>query len=171
MRPIDILFIGSLDVAMNASAADYIVQQLVPFLHGRRIVVAGRTDRESHWASYFREAGVEFVPNPETVSSLYKSAKIFVMPFDKGGGSKLKLIEALVSGCLVVSTREGSIGFGKELVDAEFNLVLDEFRGKVEEVFSSIKEVYLRQSKVRRLFKEQYTWEMSDSMTSIYDEL
>jgi len=50
------------------------------------------------------------VPNPEDMRPWLERAAVFVSPIRDGGGTKLKILDALAMGKPVVSTRTGSEG-------------------------------------------------------------
>ena len=48
---------------------------------------------------------------PETASH-YRRATVFVAPIQRGSGTRLKILEAMASGCPVASTTIGAEGLG-----------------------------------------------------------
>jgi len=85
--------------------------------------------------------GVEVTGTVEDVRPYYYDALLAVIPLRVGGGSRLKILEAMAAGVPVVSTRLGAEGIevkdgknivladtGDELQSAINNLVIDEER-------------------------------------------
>lgn len=69
------------------------------------------------------EPGVEVTGRVEDIVPYYQASAVFVAPVLQGSGTRLKILEAMASGCAVVSTTIGAEGLGatdgQELVIAD----------------------------------------------------
>jgi glycosyltransferase involved in cell wall biosynthesis len=111
MEP-DIVFVGSMDWLPNQDAVTYFVSQILPRI--RRVVpatftVVGRNPPESvrqHATSpYVRVTGTV-----DDVRPFVARAQVFVVPLRTGGGTRIKIFEAMAMGKSIVSTSVGAEG-------------------------------------------------------------
>ncbi|KTT10510.1 glycosyl transferase [Pseudomonas oryzihabitans] len=121
-----ILFVGNFEYAPNLDAVEWAVREIMPRLWQRhpqaRLRICGYA-LPQRWAATFNDLRLEwsgFVPDLREVQG---QAALFLAPLRQGGGSKLKVIEALAAGLAVVSTRQGASGLavrpGQELLLAD----------------------------------------------------
>ncbi|WP_295515051.1 glycosyltransferase family 4 protein [uncultured Pseudomonas sp.] len=121
-----LLFVGNFEYAPNLDAVEWAVREIMPRLWQRfpraRLQICGHAMPE-HWPQTFSDLRLEwsgFVPDLRDAQG---RAAIFLAPLRQGGGSKLKVIEALAAGLAVVSTRQGASGLavqpGQELLLAD----------------------------------------------------
>jgi len=171
-RSIDILFIGSVQVSMNFDAARFLISGLKKTSKlGCNIVIAGRGASSLNNKTGYNN--VEFIESPESVIDLYKNAKIFAMPFSKGSGSKLKLLEGSVSGCHIVSTAEGACG-NEDKITALINIcTLEDFDKAIHDLLLGIRRNSLYREEERfalhKHVMSQYNWN-NLSMSSFLEQ-
>lgn len=121
-----ILFVGNFEYAPNLEAVEWAVREIMPRLWQRypqaRLRICGHALPE-RWPATFNDLRLEwsgFVPDLRQAQA---QAAVFLAPLRQGGGSKLKVIEALAAGLAVVSTRQGASGLavrpGQELLLAD----------------------------------------------------
>jgi len=108
-----VLFVGNYEYAPNIDAVEWALDEVWPRLWAlcpqARFVVCGHAMPEA-WRQRWPDPRVEwrgFVPSLPDVQS---QAAVFMAPLRSGGGSKLKVLEALAAGLPVVSTSEGLSG-------------------------------------------------------------
>jgi glycosyltransferase involved in cell wall biosynthesis len=112
-----LLFVGSMDYSANVDAVRHLVDDVLPHL-GRRDVVVTIVGSNPRRAVY-RAAGrssfrVEVEGQVPDTRPYYESSRLLVVPLRYGGGTRLKILEALALGVPVVSTTIGSEGLGLE---------------------------------------------------------
>ena len=109
----EVLYVGSYDYLPNAAAAGELVTEVLPRLRatvanatlrlvGRQPPVSPTPDRP--WLRVSGEVS-EVLP-------FIRQARVTVLPLRAGGGTRLKVLEALAAGLPVVSTRFGVAGLG-----------------------------------------------------------
>ena len=102
-----LLFIGHLCYSPNIVAAETLVNDILPSVQRRfplsRVVLAGRAPPAR--IRRLQGISVEVVADPPDVTSLLKKADISVVPLASGGGTRIKIIEAMAWGVPVVGTR------------------------------------------------------------------
>ena len=93
-----LLYIGSLDVSMNLQALKWFRTNVWPAIRmqipGIQMIVAGRNPSASLTRSLESE-GMEVVPNPSTLDTLYSQVRLSVVPALSGSGGKIKVCESL----------------------------------------------------------------------------
>lgn len=113
-----ILFVGHLNYAPNIEAAERLAKEILPKIHealpGARLVIAGRSPNRKLY-DLAALPGVELVRDPEDLSLLYRQAHMAIVPLVSGGGTRLKILEAMAWGLPVVATQLAAEGLG--LVD------------------------------------------------------
>jgi len=113
-----LLFIGHLNYPPNLEAARRLATQILPRLQaalgGARLVIAGRNPHRS-LADLAALPDVELIANPDDLAELYRRAHLAIVPLVSGGGTRLKILEAMAWGLPVVATRLAAEGL--DLVD------------------------------------------------------
>ena len=112
--PKRVLFLGSLDWRPNLDAIDVMLTQVMPRLLAMepeaRLSVVGRNPTPALVRRLRREPNVELHADVEDVRPYLARSAVMAVPLRIGGGSRLKILEAIASGVPVVSTRIGCEG-------------------------------------------------------------
>jgi len=107
------------------------------------------------------------------VRPYYQQAKVSVVPLRSGGGTRIKILEAMACGRPVVSTSVGCEGL--HVVDGEHLLVADTPADFAERVVTLLKDQALRERlsrKARELVESQYDWSvMGERLLRVYNDL
>jgi glycosyltransferase involved in cell wall biosynthesis len=124
--PYDLLFTGKMDFRPNIDAVLWFGLQVLPLIQAQRpgttFAVVGQ--RPHPRLEVLRNLpGVTITGFVDDVRPFLAGATIYVAPLRVGGGTRLKLLEAMVMGLPIVSTTVGAEGFpvinGQELVLAD----------------------------------------------------
>jgi glycosyltransferase involved in cell wall biosynthesis len=121
-----ILFVGSMDYHANEDAAVYFANKVWPDLKKRwpklEFTIVGRRPsvRIKRLSSI---EGVEVTGTVHDVRPYYREAIAVVVPLRVGGGSRLKILEAMAAGVPVVSTTLGAEGL--DVTDSKNMLFAD----------------------------------------------
>lgn len=122
-----LLFLGAMNYEPNEDAALYFVQDILPLLKQQlagqvRLMIVGRAPTPAVLALQ-QDGCVQVRADVPEVDSYYQQADIVVVPIRFGGGTRIKIIEALAMGRPVVSTTLGAEGLG--LQDGHDVLIAD----------------------------------------------
>lgn len=108
-----VMFVGNFEYAPNIDALEWALSEILPQVWQQhpamRFVVCGYAlpERFQHMHDDPRIEWHGYVPRLQDVQ---RDCSAFLAPLRQGGGSKLKVMEALAAGLPVVSTREGVSG-------------------------------------------------------------
>lgn len=113
LGPATLTFVGTLDYRPNLDALRWFVSEVLPRIRAQRpdarLLVVGRAAGRGARALADGEA-VELVGEIADVRPYIDGAAVYVLPMRIGGGSRLKLLEALAMEAPVVSTPMGVEG-------------------------------------------------------------
>lgn len=109
------LFVGHLGYQPNVAAAKRLANNILPLVRRTfpqaRLILAGRQPDPSV-KSLAVSPGVEVIENPQGLSPLFARSHLSVMPLAAGGGTRIKILEAMAWGLPVVATAVAAEGQG-----------------------------------------------------------
>lgn len=125
-----ILLVGHLGYGPNVDAAERLAGFILPRIREKlpaaRLILAGRSPDPSVRA-LSRLTRVSLIENPENVSLLLSAAHLSIVPLKTGGGTRIKILEAMASGVPVIATPLAAEGL--DLLDGEDLLLSDTDEG------------------------------------------
>ncbi|MEM4202673.1 MAG: glycosyltransferase [Candidatus Methanomethylicaceae archaeon] len=158
-----IIFCGAMDIFMNIDAVVWFARNVFPKVReavpDAEFWIVGR-DPTPDVRALGAIPGVYVTGRVEDVRPYYAKAKVAIAPFRYGGGTKLKILEAMASGVPVVATPIGCQGIkavsGRHLFIAERGEVFTNW------VITLLREGALRERvavEARRLVEQEYSWQ------------
>jgi glycosyltransferase involved in cell wall biosynthesis len=119
-----ILFIGTLGYGPNIDAVRWFASEVLPLIWNEsadaRFVVAGYGSAQA-LSDVCRDERCTVHESPPDLGPLYDAAAVVVTPVRMGGGTRIKILEALGHGRAVVSTSFAAEGLGlRGGIDLEF---------------------------------------------------
>ena len=157
-----IVFVASMDYHANIEAAISFTKNVWPAVHQARseliFTIVGRNPPSSV-CELTTIAGVEVTGSVEDVRPYYREAMVAVVPLNVGGGSRLKILEAMAAGVPVVSTVLGAEGL--QVNHRENILISDSNEELAKAIISLMKEPDLRAQIIiggRQLVAARYDW-------------
>ena len=112
-RPTHLVFTGAMDYMPNAHGISWFLRSVVPELDRRslnyKLTIVGKNP-PAELLAWTRAGKIEFTGRVDDVRPYTRSADVFVVPLHIGGGTRLKILEALAMQVPVVSTRIGAEG-------------------------------------------------------------
>ncbi|AZE77833.1 glycosyltransferase family 4 protein [Pseudomonas synxantha] len=108
-----LLFVGNYEYAPNLDAVQWLLEEIFPRVWRQcpnaRLAVAGYGLPE-HWRNRWPDERIEWLGFVPDLCALQRRCAGFVAALRHGGGSKLKVLEAMAAGLPLVSTAQGVSG-------------------------------------------------------------
>jgi glycosyltransferase involved in cell wall biosynthesis len=141
-----VIFVGSMDWEANIDGVDYFCREIWPSVKERtpeaRLRIVGRNPHPR-----VQKLAGESIEVTGTVTSIVdhlKEAAVFVVPLRVGGGTRLKIYEAMAMGKAVVATSIGAEGL--DVTDGRDILLADNAAKFADSVVALLKDRSLRRS-------------------------
>jgi glycosyltransferase involved in cell wall biosynthesis len=157
-----IVFVGSMDYHANIDGAVNFSREVWPHLRERKpdlnFTIVGR-DPTPEVRELALIPGIEVTGTVDDVRPYYREAIAAVVPLKVGGGSRLKMLEALAAGVPVVSTTLGAEGL--EVNHNQNILIADTNEKMVEAIIRLIEQPEQRKELSdagRALVSKRYDW-------------
>ena len=171
----DIVFSGKMDYRPNVDAVLWFVAEVWPIVRRERpsttfTIVGQKPHARLDWLK--NEPGITLTGWVERVEPYLAGAKLFVLPFRVGSGTRLKLIEAMAAGKALVSTAVGAEGF--PVADNRELLLVEDGVGFGTAVLHLLNHPEERQrlGQAAQQFAQQYDWRVVvPRFLEIYGEL
>jgi glycosyltransferase involved in cell wall biosynthesis len=172
-EPHNLVFTGSMDWLPNEDAIQYFIKEILP--HIRRAVpevtltVVGRNPYPSLMELSRRDPSVIVTGRVEDVRPFMERAAAYIVPIRIGGGTRLKIYEAMAMEMPIVSTTIGAEGL--PVKDAEELLLADEPLDFAPAVVRVLKDKpFARQlgKRAARVVRERFGW---DKVSATFAEL
>lgn len=110
----DIVFVGSMDWMPNIDAALWFAADILPLIRERRpgttVAFAGRNPTAAISALARQVSGFQVTGTVPDIRPWLHGALLSIVPLRIGGGTRLKIYEAMAAACPVVSTTVGAEG-------------------------------------------------------------
>jgi glycosyltransferase involved in cell wall biosynthesis len=117
-RKADLIFVGSMDWLPNIDAVQYFAAEVLPLIHKERpdcrVIVAGRKPTSALEELARREPSIILTGTVPDVRPYLWGSTVSIVPLRIGGGTRLKIFEAIAAKLPVVSTSVGAEGLPLE---------------------------------------------------------
>jgi glycosyltransferase involved in cell wall biosynthesis len=160
--PHRLVFSGSMDWHPNEDAVLHFADAILPLIRARiphvSFTVVGRNPSERLLACA-RTAGIDVTGTVTDVRPSIREAGVYVVPLRAGGGTRLKIFEALAMGKAVVSTTVGAEGLAIE--PGRHFVAADDPFAFADAVVALIRNPELRRALAREgraLVEARYSW-------------
>ncbi|NLF03255.1 MAG: glycosyltransferase [Anaerolineales bacterium] len=154
-------FVASYNYAPNKDAATYFCEYILPLIRaeysGATLLAVGR-DAPAELARY---SGVEVIGTVPDVKPYLVQASVVVVPLRAGGGTRIKILEAMSMGKAIVSTTIGAEGLNVE--QGKHLLIADGAADFAKAVVSLLRDKPRREAlgrEGRRLVEAKYSWDL-----------
>lgn len=157
-----LVFTGKMDYRPNVDAAFWFSEQVLPMVQSSvpqtKLYIVGqkphpRLDRLRD------KPGVEITGWVQDVQPFLRGASVYVAPLRMGSGTRLKILEAMASGCAVVATRVAASGMSADVGEAII------IRDRPEEMAAAILSLFedtdkreILSKKARSYVRRNYDW-------------
>jgi glycosyltransferase involved in cell wall biosynthesis len=157
-----VCFLGNFQYSANVDAVEWLCDTIMPLVWSRnpdvKLSLYGY-GLDAAWRQRWDDTRITFVGHVERVGTAHGANALFVAPLRFGGGSKLKVLEALASGMPLVATSEGLTGLAAQ--DGVNVLRSDSAEGLAYNIVRLIDDPQLahRLGAGARALAKQYDWE------------
>ena len=159
-----ILFLGGMNWNPNLDAARYFVEKIFPLIHARKpdaeIDFVGKDLGKIR--QFLPARGIRLHEHVTEVLPWFQQADVLVVPLRQGGGTRIKILEAMAAGLPVVTTSKGCEVI--DIVRSRHLLVGDsaeEFANHVTCLIENDSLAGQLAQEARELVEAKYTWEMA----------
>jgi len=175
-KPHSIVFVGSMDYHANVDGVVNFARDVWPGVQARHseliFTIVGR-DPAPEVRALATNPGVEVTGTIDDLRPFYREALAAVVPLKVGGGSRLKILEAMAAGVPVVSTTLGAEGLN---VHDDANILIADANVQLAEGIVGLtesKELRQRLSAAgRALVFEHYDWSrLGANLFATYQQL
>ncbi|WRH68468.1 MAG: glycosyltransferase family 4 protein [Planktothrix sp. GU0601_MAG3] len=163
-NPHTLIFIGTFGYPPNVEAAEFLIREFYPKIKqlypDTLLIIVGKNLPPALAAATKEESGILWTGLVEDVTPYLAAASVVITPLFKGGGTRLKILEAFAAGRPVVSTTKGAEGL--DIEDKKHLLIEDKIEGMVDAVDQFWSNPTLYQHCVDNaynLVKTRYSWE------------
>jgi glycosyltransferase involved in cell wall biosynthesis len=170
-----LLFVGSMDYHANADAVTFFAQNAWPAISKKfpslKFVIVGRSPgREVRMLASDK---IQVTGTVDDVRPFYANALAVIVPLRVGGGTRLKILEAMAAGVPVISTTIGAEGIlaqhGREI------FLADSTEQTIDALELLVRDPALWRSMAeagRLLATKHYDWaSIGDRLYNVYSEL
>ena len=161
-RPGRLIYPGSVTYSANLDAVRFFSAEILPLIKRARpttFLVTGSTS-SLDVSDLIADGSVTFTGRVPDIAHLVAHSSVCVVPLRTGGGTRLKILEAMAVGTPVVTTTKGAEGLA--VVHGENILIADSPDGFAREVLRVMDDFVLRArlaANGRRLVERLYTWD------------
>jgi len=173
-RPGRMVYSGSVTYSANLDAVRYFARDILPLIQQARpatFVVTGSTGTIDI-SDLTADGVVTFTGHVPDVTHLVAHSSVSVVPLRVGGGTRLKILEAMAAGTPVVTTSKGAEGLAVE--HDEHVLIADSPEVFARETVRVMNDFVLRArlaANGRRLVERLYTWDrIGNLLEQVIDE-
>ena len=110
----DLVFVGSMDWLPNIDGVEYFTEQILPLIRSKRpdcrVAIAGRRPTPGLHEIARRDPGITLTGTVPDIRPWLWGSLVSIVPLRIGGGTRLKIFEAMAAGLPVVSTTVGAEG-------------------------------------------------------------
>jgi sugar transferase (PEP-CTERM/EpsH1 system associated) len=157
-----LVFTGSMDWLPNEDAVQFFSREVLPLIRAEepevQLSIVGRAPTPAV-RRLAETSGIEVTGRVDDVRPYVRDASVYIVPLRIGGGTRLKIFEAMAMGKAVVSTTVGAEGL--PLTNGEHVLLADEPRTFARAVVRLMRDVGRRrelEAAARALVVERYDW-------------
>ena len=175
--PNSLVFTGSMDWLPNEDAIFYFAEAILPLLKAQCpdvvLEVVGRNPSRKLQALAENEEALRLTGWVEDIRPFLARDSVCIVPLRIGGGTRLKIFEAMAMGKAIVSTTVGAEGLP---VQSGENILLadtpERFADSVLTLLRDVKQRRQLQAAARVLVEENYSWpKIAESFSRVLQEV
>ena len=171
-----LIYTGSMDWFPNEDAAIHFIEEILPTIQIKcpnlKFYVVGQFPME-RLKRYGNRPGVVVTGRVDDIKPYIARATVYVVPLRIGGGTRLKILEALAMGKAVVSTSIGAEGLN--LTAGDEIMIADEPAKFADGVFQLMEDKSMRRElgeNGRRRVETEYDWRrIGEKLQGLYESV
>jgi len=172
-----LVFTGSMDWLPNDDAMQYFIKEIFPLLKAKKadimLYIVGKSPSPKLLEMAKGDPAIEITGRVDDVRSYIEKAAVFVVPLRIGGGTRLKILEAMSMAKPVVSTTLGAEGIAHT---PDQDIVLadrpEDFAHQILDLLSQPQKARSIGHKGRELVLQKYDWKIiGHLLKDIYHEI
>ncbi|MEC4686304.1 MAG: glycosyltransferase family 4 protein [Nitrospirota bacterium] len=175
--PNSMIWVGGMDNIYNREAVDVFIEEIFPLIQKEipavKFTVVGKSPTRKLLHLAKTNKNIEVVGYVDDVRPYICKTAVYIAPIKSGGGTKLKILNALSLAKPVITTSVGAEGI--EVEDNKHLLIADEpglFAGKTIELLKNPEIAAKLGENGRNLMIEKYDWGIiGEKMNRVYEEL
>lgn len=153
-----IVFTGKMDYRPNVDAMLWFADSILPQVKDGHLTIVGQKPHPRIQHLQERET-ISMTGWVDTIPPYLHAADVYVAPLRMGGGTRLKILEAMASGCAIVATHIAAAGLSDEVKSA---MVLADDEGAFAEAVTDLlhnpdKRQAMGES-AQKMVKAEYDW-------------
>lgn len=172
-----LIFTGGMNMFANRDGVDWFLESVWPAVKVRipevRFVVIGQRPSQRLLEAAAQDGAVEAPGFVSDVRPAVARAAIYVVPLRVGGGTRLKVFDAMAQGKAIVSTTLGAEGI--DVRDGEHLVLADDAGSFAERIVELLQQPEVRRrlgEAARAQVEERYSWVMlADSLARVYERV
>jgi glycosyltransferase involved in cell wall biosynthesis len=160
-----VVFAGGMGMFANRDGVDWFLESVWPLvterMPGTRFLAIGRRQSSRLLEAATRDGRIESPGFVEDIRPSVASCAVYVVPLRVGGGTRLKVLDAMAQGKAIVSSTVGAEGI--DVKDGEHLLIADGASSFAERVVELLRDPGRRRqlgNAARGLAVEKYSWEI-----------
>jgi sugar transferase (PEP-CTERM/EpsH1 system associated) len=172
-----LVFTGSMDWLPNDDACLYFCRDILPLVWKEtpqvKFYIVGKSPSDTLKAFAQKDKRIIVTGRVDDVRDYILRSKVFVVPLRIGGGTRLKILEAMSMQKAIVSTTIGAEGIGYK---EESNIVLADtphiFADKIISLLNNHHQRYEMGERARQLVCQTYDWNIvGQKLMGIYEKI
>ena len=172
-----LIYTGGLNMFANLDAVDYFLNEVWPTIRAAvpdaRFVIIGQDPPQRLLALAKEESGIDVTGYVDDVRPYVADASVYVVPLRVGGGTRLKVLDAMAQGKAIVSTSIGCEGIdvdpGRDLLVADDAA---DFARRVIELLNDSQARRRLGNEARRTVEARYQWSaIATVLARAYEEV
>jgi polysaccharide biosynthesis protein PslH len=171
-KPNSLLFVGSMDWLPNEDAMLHFVKEIFPLVRKSipeaTLSIVGRKPSKTILSLAANEPGIEVTGRVDKVEPYLRDASVYVVPLRVGGGTRIKIFEAMAAGKTIVSTTIGAEGL--DVTNGQNIVIADAAQDFANSVISLLRDSNARERigfNAREHVQKFYSWK---AVTKVLDD-
>lgn len=153
-----VIFTGKMDYRPNVDAMLWFAEKILPQIPEAQITIVGQQPHP-RIQDLAQSSNIKLTGWVESVQPYLQAAAVYIAPLRMGSGTRLKLLEAMASGCAIVATSIAAAGLS---VEAKSALVIAdreaEFAKAISDLLKNPEKRTKLGEKAREVVRAEYDW-------------